>query len=189
MDFYENENKFIKREEKRKSEYLDFTYEILADNWSVPANYLFKRSIAQKLHNIRGWNPETKVGQDREYVTMAALMGGRFCYQQGFFAVYNIWNKNSVSAMDFKKRLKYQLILEQRFRKVIIKNNYPSKLKRKYLSTLNAHVMNACFYNPELTIINSFSFFNIDLNIIHWKKWPFIPLIYLWQHLKLLFRK
>ena len=188
MDFYKNQ-KFIKREEKRKSDYKDFLYEILADNWSVPANYLFKRSIVQKLHDIKSWNPDTKVGQDREYVTTAALLGAKFTYVEGFFSVYNIWNKNSVSSMNFKQRLVYQLELEQKFRNTILANNYPKSLKRKYLSLLNAHTMNACFYNPKLTILNTFSFFNIHWKLIHWKKRPFIPFIYIWQHIKYLKNK
>ena len=183
MDFYEN-NKFTERKNRLKANYTDFTFEILADNWSVPANYLLNRKIAQKLHDIQAWNPVTKVGQDREYITMAALVGANFSYTHGFFCIYNRWNSNSVSAMNFKKRLKFQLELEQKFRKIIIENNYPKKLKKKYLSLLNAHTMNACFYNPKLTILNKFSFFNIYWKKIHWKKRLFIPFIYIRQHLK-----
>ncbi len=188
MDFYEN-GKFITRTEKKKEVYKDFTFEILSDNWSANNCYLFKRVIAQKLHDIKAWNPDTKVGQDREYVTMAALLGAKFTYVKGFFSVYNIWNKNSVSAMNFKQRLVYQLELEQKFRNTILENNYPKPLKRKYLSLLNAHTMNACFYNSKLTILNTFSFFNIHWKLIHWKKHPFIPFIYFWQHMKYLKNK
>ncbi len=188
MDFYEH-NKLIKREEKKKAQYADFTYEILSDNWSVPANYLFKRTIAEILHQIKAWNPNTKVGQDREYVTMAALLGAKFSYTKGFFTVYNIWHKNSVSAMDFKLRLKYQMNLELRFRNTILKNNYPPKIKRRYLALLNAHILNASFYNPAIHIPYTFSIFNVNWKIIHWKKRPFIPFIYLWQYFKFYFRK
>ncbi len=188
MDFYENK-KLIKREERKKAEYNDFTYQILADNWLANNAYLFKRRLTQKLHDIKAWNPNTKVGQDREYITLAALSGAKFSYTAGFFSVYNRWNINSVSSMDFKKRLEYQLVLEQTFRQKIIQNNYSQKQKRKYLSLLNAHTMNACFYNPKLTILSTFSFFNINWKIIHWKKRPFIPFIYFWQHLKYFFNK
>ncbi|MCF6243375.1 MAG: hypothetical protein L3J74_18820 [Bacteroidales bacterium] len=188
MDFYDND-KFIKRQEYKKAQYQDFTFEILSDNWMANNSYLLTRQIAEKLHNIQAWNPETKVAQDREYFTMAALIGAKFTYAKGFFSVYNRWSINSVSSMDFKQRLIYQLQLEQKFRTKILENNYSKKSKRKYLALLNAHTMNACFYNPKLTILNTFSFFNIKWKLIHWKKRPFIPFIYIWQHLKLVFKR
>ncbi len=184
MDFYENNSKFTKRESFNQQKYNDFLFELLSDNWSANNSYLFSREISQKLHNIKAWNPETKVGQDREYVTMAALLGAKFYYTKGFFCIYNRWNINSVSSMDFNQRLVYQLQLEQKFRNKILQNNYPKKIRNKYFAALNAHTLNACFYNPKLTILNKFSFFNIKWKIIHWKKHPFISLIYTWQHLK-----
>lgn len=189
MDFYKNKTNFVERKVKKTGRHKDFTYQILADNWSVPASYLLKRKIAEKLHKIQAWNPNRKVAQDREYFTLAALLGAKFTYVSGFFAIYNIWNTNSVSAMNFKQRLKYQLELEQVFRARIINNKYPKKITKQYLAILNAHTMNACFYNPNLTILNNFSFFNINWKIIHWKKRPFIPFIYAWQHVKYSIKK
>jgi glycosyltransferase involved in cell wall biosynthesis len=188
MDFYENNSKFVKRKLLHKKNYNDFLFEIISDNWSAPNNYLFKRKIAQKLNNIKAWNPNTVVAQDREYITMAALLGAKFSYTKGFFSIYNRWNTNSVSSMNFKKRLQYQLELERKFRKRVIENNYAKKSEKKYLALLNSHTMNACFYNPKLKIFNSFSFFNINWKIIHWKKHPVIPFIYIWQHLKYFFK-
>jgi glycosyltransferase involved in cell wall biosynthesis len=187
MDFYHENGLFEKRKELKKASYDDFCREILSDNWSVPANYLFKRPLAGKLHHLKAWNPETKVAQDREYLTMAVLSGAKAFYCPGFYCVYNVWNKNSVSAMDFKTRLGHQIVLEKKFRDMIRQNNYPRQKRRQYLSLLNAHMMNACFYNPKLTITYPFSLFNIKWPIIHWKKRPFIPMIYIWQHLKYLF--
>jgi len=86
--------------------------------------------------------------------------------------------------MDFKERLALQLRLELKFRNLIKASNWPHKNTRKYLSALNSHVMNACFYNKQLMILYPFSFFSLDWPLIHWKKRPFIPFIYLWQHLK-----
>jgi len=188
MDFYDGKTNYLERKEYKYKEYNDFTYELLSDNWSANNSYLYNREIVQKLHDNKGWNTETKIAQDREYNTMAALLGAKFTYSKGFYCVYNRWNVNSVSSMDFKQRLVYQLELEQKFRAKIIDNNYSKKIKKKYLSVLNAHTMNACFYNPKLTILNKFSFFNIKWKIIHWKKHPFIPFIYLWQHIKFIFK-
>ena len=187
MDFYKKKTDFLERKKYEYRKYDDFIFELLADNWSANNSYLFKREIAQKLHETKAWHTETKVGQDREYITMAALLGAKFSYTKGFYCVYNRWNANSVSSMNFKQRLVYQLELEQKFRRKIVENNYPKKTKRKYLALLNAHTLNACFYNPQLTILNKFSFFNINWKIIHWKKHPFIIIIYTWQHIKYLF--
>jgi len=185
LDIYENNNCLIKREEHPKAQYRDFTYEIIADNWSANNSYLFKRDFAEKLHKINAWNPETKRGQDREYVTMAALLGANFYYVPGYYCIYNRWNINSVSAsFNFKERWAHQFLLEKRFRRKILENNYSKILKRRYLSILNANAITACFYNQNLTILNSFSFFNINWSFIGWKKHPFVPFIYLWQHYK-----
>ena len=68
MDFYEGKIDFLERKNYEYKKYDDFTFELLADNWSANNSYLFKREIVQKLHENNGWNPKTKVAQDREYV-------------------------------------------------------------------------------------------------------------------------
>ncbi len=184
MDFYDEQKIITSREQQQKSDYKDFTLEILADNWSVPANYLLSRTMAAKLHKHEAWNVKRQIAQDREYFTIAALLGAKFRYCKGYFCVYNRWSNNQVSAMNFNKRLEHQIELELKFREIIIKNKYPKNIEKKYLSILNAHTLNACYYNPKLTIAINFSFFNIFWQKIHWKKRPFIPFIYIWQHLK-----
>ncbi len=189
MDFYDENLRLLKREERRKAPYSDYLYELLKDNWSPPANYLLRRRIAGKLHRIGAWNPQTPVAQDREYFTLAALEGARFAYVPGFFSVYNRWSSGQVSAMDFKRRLEFQMQMEKRFRDIILQKHFPRRLKRKYLACLNAHVLNACFYHPGLTIPYPFSILNVNWNLIHWKKYPFIPVIYTWQILKFYLNK
>ncbi len=189
MDFYDYKMKFLRRDSKEKSDYKDFTFEILTDNWSMSSSYLLNRLTAEQLHKLQAWNPKRKIAQDREYFTMAAFIGAKFRYSKGYFSVYNFWNENQVSAMNFKQRLEYQLVLELKFRKIITTNNYSDKVKKKYLSVLNAHAMNACYYNPQLTITTPFSFFNIYWQKIHWKKRVLIPFIYAWQHIKYLFKQ
>lgn len=167
-----------KRIAHKKAAYADFTREILADNWSVPANYLFRRELAERLDERRAWNPSRLVAQDREYVTLAALSGAAFVYTDGFFSVYNRWNPNSVSSMPFSKRLEHQLDLEETFREEIRCGHFSRNLKRQYEAILNAHVINACYYNPGLTIKRAFLPTSIDFRIVHYKKYPFIPFIY-----------
>ena len=172
------------RRAHEKADYEDFTQEILSDNWSVPANYLFRRRTAEQLDRMKAWNPARRVAQDREYVTIAALAGARFAYVSGFYSVYNRWNPNSVSSMPFAERLDYQLDLEETFRNAIRKAGLPAKLRKRYELILNAHILNACYYNPALTIRRPFWIGHVDLGIIHWKKYPFLPFIYGCQMLK-----
>ncbi len=184
MDFYDKNLQFVNRESHKSCDYQDFTLEILMDNWLMSSSYLLRRATAERLHNLQAWYPDRKVAQDREYFTIAALTGAKFKYCKGYFCVYNRWSTNQISAINFNLRLKYQLQLELKFRNIIVNNNYDKKTKRLYLSILNAHTMNACFYNRSLTIIKPFSFFNIYWAKIHWKKRLFIPFIYIWQHIK-----
>jgi len=184
MDFYDSSDNLEHRQEKVKAEYTDFIYEILSDNWSVPANYLFRREIATTLHTLQAWNPLTKIAQDREYVTIAALQGAKFFYTPGFYSIYNKRVRESVSTMDLKIRLGYQLELESTFRQMLIEKIHLPKLLTKYFSVLNSHAINVCVYAPNLIIKHPFSILHIDWSIIHYKKYPLVPLIYIWQHLK-----
>ena len=184
MDIYDGFNKLKERTEKTKSQYKDFLYEILADNWSVPANYLFRRELAERLNEGRGWNPDTKVAQDREYVTLAALNGASFVYVPGFFSIYNRFSVSSVSKMNFKCRLGFQLEMEEKFRKTILRAvNISRRRKARYISVLNSHIINAIYYAPNLQIRHPFSIFHVDWKIVHYKKYPIVPFIYILKHL------
>lgn len=184
MDYYDKSEGRINRIECKKGSYKDFLYEILADNWSVPSSYLYRRRIAEKLAEIGAWNPRRKIAQDREYVTLAALCNAEFGYVSGYFAVYNKRTSATVSTMKFKKRLKYQLELEEEFRSIIRIKKDLLLPRRKYFSLLNAHAMNASFYAPSLTITSPFLPTNVEWGLIHWKKLPLMPIIYVVQHLK-----
>ena len=184
MDFYDSTGKLTKRKKQPRKNYPDYLYELLKDNWSPPANYLLRRKIAENLYKKGLWNEQTKVAQDREYFTIAALEGAKFCYVTGFFSVYNRWSNNQISSIDFKKRLELQIKMEKKFHDLIIKKNFPRHIRKKYLACLNAHILNACFYHPRLTIPYLFPPFNVNWKIIHWKKYPFISVIYIWQILK-----
>jgi len=184
MDFYDENLNLIERKNVHEGQCEDMLYVLLQDKWKPNNSYLLRRRIAEKLHRTRAWNPSTPVAQDREYFTLAALEGARFAYVPGFFSVYNRWSSGQVSAMDFKRRLEFQVHLEKRFRDIILQKPFPRRLKRKYLACLNAHVLNACYYHSRLTITYPFSLFNVNWRLIHWKKYPFMPVIYTWQILK-----
>ncbi len=189
MDFYDYKTNLIERKAYKQKSYQNFLWELLKDNWQPNNTYLLRRETAEKLYQLGLWNEKTPVAQDREYFTIAALVGTKFCYVPGFYSVYNRWSSGQISAVDFKKRLEFQISLEKKFRDLIIKKSFPRRLKRKYLACLNSHILNACYYHPRLTIPYLFSPLNINLKLIHWKKYPFLPVIYSLQFLKFAFKK
>src|SRR5690606_38881964 len=97
----------------------DYLFGLIKENWNAAHSYLIRRSYAEKLHVNKGWNPETKVGQDREYFTMAGILGAKFHYVPGVFAVYNKQDRGTISGMDFLQRLELNQKLENRFREEI----------------------------------------------------------------------
>ncbi len=110
------------QEIKNYKQYPDFLQELLKDNWTSPNNYLMTYEMAERLSGGIGWNPETKVGQDREYFTMAGILGARFQYVPGVYAVYNKQKLGTISGIEFKKRLELNQELENRFRSEINKS-------------------------------------------------------------------
>ena len=189
MDFWVD-GVLTKSEKKAYQDYPDFLEELIKDNWTSPNNYLMTRAMVQWLAGGIGWNPETKVGQDREYFTMAGIFGARFKYVPGTFAVYNKRLSDTISGMDFKLRLELNQVLEGRFRNEIAKQAWidPAR-KRTYLNILNTHKLKACFYHPKIKLDNSISPFSIRWDLMHWKMRLVMPWFYLKEHVCFLFSK
>ncbi|MDB9529632.1 glycosyltransferase [Oscillatoria sp. CS-180] len=61
----------------------DWLLELLMDNWRPPHAYLLRRRVAEQLDELKAWNPQTPVGMDREYFTLAALAGFQPLYVAG----------------------------------------------------------------------------------------------------------
>lgn len=172
-------------EQKKYEDYFDFLLELLKDNWTSPNNYLMNRKTVEMLANGVGWNPETKVGQDREYFTMAGILGAKFQYVPGVFAVYNKQDKGTISGMNFKKRLELNQKLENRFREEIKKSQIiPNQVKKKYLSILDTHLLKACFYHPKIKLNSPINPVKIHWRLMHWKMQLMMPLIYIKKHLQ-----
>ncbi|MER2998314.1 glycosyltransferase family 2 protein [Pontibacter populi] len=167
----------------------DFTEELLKDNWTCPNNYLVRRNIAVKLANGIGWNNNTKIGQDREYFTVAALLGAKFIYVEGCFAVYNRWSEGTISGMSFKRRLELNQIIEKRFKSMILESNFPEYKKKNYLRILNTHKLKACFYNPSIKVDDLFFLSEIRWDLIHYKMKVILPFVYFNQTLIFIFNK
>lgn len=149
MDFW-IDGQLSKSEQMTYKDNPDFLEELIKDNWTSPNNYLLTRGMAERLTGGIGWNPDTKIGQDREYFTMAGILGARFKYVQGVFAVYNKQTSGTISGMDFKKRLELNQVLEWRFGHEIDEQVWidPTK-KRRYQNILDTHKLKACFYHQK----------------------------------------
>ncbi len=181
MDFFEGEEK--KKEEIVLTKKQDsFLKALIEDQWLPNNSYLLRRSITQKLHQEVAWNPERKVAQDREYFTIAAIMGAQFAYVPGLFSVYNRWSEHSVSAMDFKSRLSLNQALELKFMDLIeAQEGIDSKMKRELISVLKTDGLKACYYHPKLRISRPISFMEIQWGHMHYKMRFVIPLVWVFQ--------
>lgn len=184
MDFYENGNK-VRSEERKCREYDDYLLELLKDNWTAQHNYLMKRQIAKELHDISAWNPKTRVSQDREYFTMAGILGARFTYVNGKYSIYNKQSSNSISSLDFRNRLELNQSLELRLRNEIsISDHIPQARKMDYFNILDTHMMKACFYHPGIKTRGMVNPFKLKWGLIHWKMRIYMPFLVLRKNLE-----
>lgn len=174
MDFYE-EGVLRRSEPKEYGPFSDFLLELIRDNWTVPCNYLVKKSIADQLSGGVGWSPQTQIGQDREYFTKAAIFGAKFGYVKGSFSVYNRWSNQTVSVKPFDYRLSESYQLECMLKELIKNQDFIAKDKKiKYLKILNAQALLANYYASNLKIKRDFSLWKVDWGFIHWKLRPII---------------
>lgn len=188
-DFYEA-GMFHHSEARQAEAHDDYLLELVRDNWLPCHSYLMRKSLADKLHQIKAWNPETRVAQDREYFTLAAIYGRQFAYVPGQFAVYNRWSLTSVSKLNFKTRLELNAELIYRYKKEIaLQETMSSHLKGLYTSYLDTELLVSCYYHPRLPLQEIIPLRSIRLKRIHWKMRFVIPIVYLWSVFLLWYRK
>jgi len=189
-DFYYNEN-YTHSEKHLGKPHKDTIYELLIDNWQPCHNYLMKKEIAQKLFDLGLWNTQTRVAQDREYFTNAAILGAKFGYVSGEFAVYNRWGGNqNVSTISFAERLILNLEQVNSYKQSIKQSALLSKKSKKlYISLLDTEILISVYYNFKIKIPENIPFTHIVWKRIHWKMRFFIPFIYLCKNIEYLFFK
>lgn len=189
-DYY-RDGVFSHREEVKGQACSDYLLQLVADIWQPCHSYLMRRHVAAHLMQLQAWNPATRVAQDREYFMTAAMQGYVFDYVPGMFCVYNRWqHSGSISGMPFRERLGLQFAFEHRMWLTMKQFRHidPQK-QRQYEAHFNTHTLEAGFYYPSLPILRPYSLFLTSWKTVHWKKLPFLPLIYFWQHVGLFFRK
>lgn len=178
MDFFEDGKK-VKEEFHSAADSEDYLLDLLLNKWQANSSYLIKREVAEKLHQENGWNEETKIGQDREYFTLAAIHGSQFGYKSGVYSVYNRWSSNSISnKLSYKRNIENSILLNSLFY-TQIKNQITNN--RRYLKVLNAELLSALFYYPTIKLPRFISIFRINSGHWHWKKRITIPILYLWH--------
>jgi glycosyltransferase involved in cell wall biosynthesis len=189
MDFWV-EGQMTRSEQMIYQDYPDYLEELIKENWNVSHSYLMTRAMALKLSGNIGWNPETKVGQDREYFTMTGILGARFKYVQGVFAVYNSQDKGTIAGIAFDKRLIENQKLEKRiFNEIQASPNIPTLKKKVYSSILYTHKIKACFYLNEIPIDEPFSLFELRWDLIHYKMRLPIIFLYFIKHIQYFLKK
>lgn len=73
-------------------QYKDYLLQTLSHNWQPPLSYLLRRACAIKLQELKAWNPQTFLATDREYYTIAAIIGLKFLYVLKALVRYNFWS-------------------------------------------------------------------------------------------------
>jgi hypothetical protein len=79
----------------KAKQYDDYLLQLLVDNWQPPHAYLLRREAASQLHELQAWHPQRNM--DREYFTLAALLGYRFLYVPDVGIRYNSWSSNQIT--------------------------------------------------------------------------------------------
>lgn len=95
------ENGKFNEEIKEEQQCNDFLTKLLNDKWLPSHAYLIRYESALAIYNSNGWNPESAVLQDREYFTIAALLGFQFGYVENTQVTYYRYKfVDSVSKAD-----------------------------------------------------------------------------------------
>lgn len=86
--------------------FRDYLLQRLVDNWQPPHAYLLRREAAVQLHKRQAWYPTTQVCMDREYFTLAALLGYRCLSVPGARVRYHSWSSAQITqATPYRKRV------------------------------------------------------------------------------------
>jgi len=70
----------------------DTLLQCLIHHWHPPHAYLLHRGVAEQLHLLQAWYGGAPIGNDREYMTTAAIVGCRFLPVAGAKVRYYTWS-------------------------------------------------------------------------------------------------
>ena len=89
-----------RRYEFPQRQHDDYLLSLLVNRWVTPHSYLLRRETALRLRALGVWRPEMKNAADREYFTLAALLGYRFLYVPGCRVFYNGWSTTQITRVQ-----------------------------------------------------------------------------------------
>jgi len=176
--FHNNDDRIVRDVERIMNSDESLLLSLAADRWSVPANYLMTRGLAERTVAADGWMPGRRIAQDREFFTIAAVLSRRAAYVPGLFSIYNRRPHGSVSGMDFAERLSLQMPLDARLRAFVLDADLCTGEKPLCMRRLNTHCINAVFYNWGVMPQFFFWPWQVSLSLLHWKKRVIYPLLY-----------
>jgi GT2 family glycosyltransferase len=78
--------------EFRSSQFPDYLSQLLIDNWRPPHCYLIRRASLEGTDPPLRHRGPTRIAEDREFFTAAALAGLRFVHVPGAVVTYNAWS-------------------------------------------------------------------------------------------------
>ena len=81
----------------RLEQWDDYLLRLLEDKWIPPHSYLLRREAADTLQKLCGWHPQAAIANDREYFTLAALLGFRFGHVIGAMVDYHTWSAHQLT--------------------------------------------------------------------------------------------
>lgn len=100
----------------KSQQYDDYLTQLLVDNWRPPHSYLLRREAATQLHELQAWHPQRNM--DREYFTLAALLGYRFLYVPDAGIRYNSWSSSQITkSTSYINRVQNLKTIFQRFQR------------------------------------------------------------------------
>lgn len=146
-------NKIISIEYHIEDNTSDFLKKLLLNKWLPPNAYLLKREVVELVIKNNGWNPNTIVLQDREFFTLAALLGFKFGYLKGNFAIYNrVINKNSTSKKN--KITIYHELNKQMFSLIHKINIDNISISIENLDIIKSNILLCSFFCGNSPILN-----------------------------------
>lgn len=107
----------------------DFLESLLAnDRWSNSAPLLFKRAVVERCP---GWDESLLAAQDRDFMLSVAMMGAKFVYQPGCYAIYRQYGKVTVSTANRLRWLEsHCLVMEKAERQLAQLGKYSTQYRK-----------------------------------------------------------
>jgi Glycosyl transferase family 2/Domain of unknown function (DUF4037) len=107
----------------------DAMLQFLLHHWHPPHAYLLRRAAAQRLHQEQAWYPGRPIGMDREYFTVAGILGLRFLAVPGAMVRYYTWSASQLTrSVSYLQRVEAMQQVFARFQKQVYQSRSPAQV-------------------------------------------------------------